>query len=464
MNAPIIWIISPAVVSISLFFIKNRKTRGYLYIVTSFVFAVLTLFIKIDLTGEKGLFTIVVSSIMNILGRSFILFENDKFLIFLVYFFNALWGVASIILKKSARFISFGLTYTAFLLAAVSVEPFLYSALIIEIAVIMSIPLLVNSHTDRKSGISRYLIFQTMAMPFILLAGWFLAGGEINPVNPEQLVQATLLLGLGFIFWLAIYPFHSWVPMVFDETDPINSGFIFLLLQSIYFILILKYINGFAWLRDYSVFFRALQFLGIIMAGFGSIGLFFEKSVRKLIGYEFLHSIGILLVSVGLSATKGITLFTYLIGFQLISFSLLSWSVSRFESLEKRMSVLSFSDLTQKSPIAGVIFLFSLLSLSGMPLTIGFPPLQTLYQYLAADYPTELVLMILSNILITVTVFKLIKEILRKNIEFIYLLNSVKEDLFLFSILIVFIISGFFPRTILIRFEQLVAGFDFLIK
>jgi len=88
MNAPIIWIISPVVVSIFLFFIKNRKIRDYLYIGISFLFAVLTLFIEIDFTGERRLFTINVSSFLNILGRSFVLLENDKFLIFLVYFLN----------------------------------------------------------------------------------------------------------------------------------------------------------------------------------------------------------------------------------------------------------------------------------------------------------------------------------------------------------------------------------------
>ena len=464
MNAPIIWIISPVVVAILLLFIKNKNIREYLYIGISFIFSVLTLLIRIDLVGEKGFLNIGIPSVLNILGRSFILLENDKFLIFLVYFFNAIWGATSVVLKKNARFIPLGLVYTAFLLAAVSVEPFLYSALIMEIAVIMSIPLLVDSQAAKRSGISRYLIFQTMAMPFILLAGWFLAGGEISPVNPDQLVQATLLLGLGFIFWLAIYPFHSWVPMVFDETDPINSGFIFLLLHSIYFILILKYIDGFAWLRTYPVFFQALRFLGIIMASFGSIGLFFEKSIRKMIGYEFLHSVGILLVAIGLSATRGITLFAYLIGSRLISFSILSWSVSHFESLDARMSVLSFRDLTQKRPIAGASFLFSLLALTGMPLTVGFPPQQTLYQLLAADYPTILVLMILSNILITMTVFKLTKEVLQKKYEIIYLLSALKEELFLGFILIIFIVFGFFPQLILVRFEHLVSGFEFLLK
>ena len=464
MNAPIIWIVSPVIVSIFPLFLKNTRIRIYLFIGISLLFAALTLFFEIDQVGETGLFTFGISSVQNVLGRNLSLLENDKFLIFLMFVFNAIWGIVSILIKKTARFIPIGLMYTAFLLAAVSVEPFLYSALIIEIAVILSIPLLVSSQTDSKNGISRYLIYQTLAVPFILLAGWFLAGGEISPVESTQLIQATVLLGLGFVFWLAIYPFHSWVPMVFDETDPINSGYIFLLLQLVFFILILQYIDGFAWLRTYTVFFQALRFLGIIMAGFGSLGLFFEKSIRKLIGYEFLRSTGILLISIGLSSAKGITLFSYLIGSRMISFSLLCWSVSHFESIEKRMSVLNLSDLTQKKPIASASFLFSLLSLSGMPLTIGFPPLQTLYQYLAVDYPIIFLLMILCNILITITVFRYMREILKKKYVLKEILNSVKENPLLFLILIAIVVLGFFPRIILMRFEHLVVGFDFLLK
>jgi len=464
MNAPIIWIVSPVIVSFFPLFLKKKRIRNYLFIGISLLFAALIFIFEIDQVEETGLFTYGISSVQNVLGRNLSLLENDKFLIFLMFVFNAIWGIVSILLKKTARFIPIGLMYTAFLLAAVSVEPFLYSALIIEIAVILSIPLLVSSHADSKNGISRYLIYQTLAVPFILLAGWFLAGGEISPVESTQLIQATVLLGLGFVFWLAIYPFHSWVPMVFDETDPINSGYIFLLLQLVFFILILQYIDGFAWLRTYTVFFQALRFLGIIMAGFGSLGLFFEKSIRKLIGYEFLRSTGILLISIGLSSAKGITLFSYLIGSRMISFSLLCWSVSHFESIEKRMSVLNLSDLTQKKPIASASFLFSLLSLSGMPLTIGFPPLQTLYQYLAVDYPIIFLLMILCNILITITVFRYMREILKKKYVLKEILNSVKENPLLFLILIAIVVLGFFPRIILMRFEHLVVGFDFLLK
>lgn len=464
MNAPVLWIAIPAFVSLFLFLIKHKKSRELIYIFSSAVFLILTLFIKIDSLDSESIFSLEISSTLNILGRSFILHEEDKFLIQLIYLINIVWGIAILLFKKQSLIIPFGLIFSAFLLAAVSVEPFLYSALIIEIAVILSIPLIMDINNKNKKGIIRYLIYQTLAMPFILLAGWFLAGGEINPVNPEQLIQATLLLGLGFFFWLGIFPFHSWVPMVFEETDPMNSGFILLLLQTFSFVLIIKYINGFAWLRDYVVFFQALRFLGIVMAVFGSIGFFFQKNIRKMIGYELLHSVGVILISIGLSYSRGIGLFSFLIGSRLVIFPLLFFSTSYLIQKEKNLTVLNFGKIAQENPIAGAAFIFSMLSLAGMPLTLGFPPLQTMYQFLALDYTYILVLLIFSISLNTIIVFKLIKDILKignvlKNLEIID-----RENIYLVSLLTLLVLNGFFPRLILTQFENLVAGFGYLIK
>ena len=58
MNAPVIWIIFPAVISVLLLLIKNRQILDYLFIGINSIFAVLTLFIKIDLSGDSRLFAI----------------------------------------------------------------------------------------------------------------------------------------------------------------------------------------------------------------------------------------------------------------------------------------------------------------------------------------------------------------------------------------------------------------------
>ena len=75
-----------------------------------------------------------------------------------------------------------------------------------------------------------------------------------------------------------------------------------------------------------------------------------------------------------------------MIGARLISFSLLSWAVSSFELADQPVSVLGLVGLSKEKPAAVAAFLFSLLSLSGMPLTLGFPPLQTMYQNLADGF------------------------------------------------------------------------------
>jgi NADH-quinone oxidoreductase subunit N len=464
MNAPFLWIITPAIVSIFLLIIKDDNIRKIVYIAFSIGFFISTLIINISLLGEENLLPFEISASFNILGRSLILLEEDKILVQIIFLINAFWGIAIFLLNKESRIIPFGFIYSSFILGAVSVDPFLYSALIIEIAVILSIPLMIDNLKNRKIGIMRYLIYQTMAMPFILLAGWFLAGGEIIPVTQDQLIQASVLLGLGFVFWLAVFPFHSWVPMVFEESDPINSGYILLLLQTFSFILIIKYLNGFAWLRNFALFFQAFRFLGIIMVVFGSVGYFFQKKISKMIGYEFLYSTGIILISIGFSNTRGIGLFSTLIGSRLFGISMFIWAVSYFEKKVDNLSLFNYGEVVKEEPIAGAVFIYSLLSLAGMPLTIGFPPLQTMYQYLAMDYVFSLILLIIGTGLKTIIAFKFIRNILKEGINLKELLVIKRENIFMFSSLVLLILIGLFPKIALEPFDNLSISLDILFR
>jgi len=464
MNAPILWMLLPAVISLLLLTLQNKRIRNYLFIIVSVVMVGITLIVRIDLIGMKKFYTFDISSTLVILGRSFALFENDKFFIQFVYAFNAIWGISLIIFKKSARIIPLGLLYSSLLIAAISVEPFLYSAFFIEIAVIMSIPLMMNPDSKEITGATRYLVFLTLSMPFILLAGWFLAGGEIIPVNPEQLVQAALLLGLGFILWLAVFPFHSWVPMVFSETDPLKSGYILLLLESTFFILILKFINGFVWLREYGVFFQALLILGVIMTVFGSIGLIFQKSLKKLIGFELLHTIGVLLLSIGLSPTVGVSLFSYIFGARILSFSLLCWSISALENSTADHYPENFTKVSMLSLISAVCMIYSLLALSGMPLTVGFPPMQLLYQLLGEKFSSILILLIISNSLLTIVAFRTIARVIDIEFEIKKPFEIGKEEIFLLTSLFLLILIGIIPNSLLPKFQNLIIGFEFLLK
>jgi hypothetical protein len=91
------------------------------------------------------------------------------------------------------------------MVASIAVEPFLFAALFIELAVLLAIPMLVSMNQTPGRGVVRFFIYQTLAMPFILLAGWLLSGVAPAPAIlrwPHRLP----MLGLALALLLAIFP------------------------------------------------------------------------------------------------------------------------------------------------------------------------------------------------------------------------------------------------------------------
>lgn len=121
------------------------------------------------------------------------------------------------------RFVSIGLMIISLLTASIAVEPFLFAALLLEIAAMLVIPLLVPIYQKPGRGVVRFLIYQTIAMPFILFSGWMLAGVEASPGDLGTTTQAGTMLGLGFAFLLAVFPLYNWIPMLMEEAAPLRN-------------------------------------------------------------------------------------------------------------------------------------------------------------------------------------------------------------------------------------------------
>ena len=193
MSAPFIWIIVPFFISVALLFL--RKNYQIAALAQTVICILLVLILLVVHFGETQTLSINLNGTFNLLGRTLEFKNSDKFVIGIFYAILAAWSAALLIQNKHSKIIPLGLSLTSLLLAAIAVEPFLYSALLIEVTVIIGSMIVVDLQTGKSKGIIRALIFFTLGMPFILLAGWYLAGGETSPVNDTQLVQATVLLG-----------------------------------------------------------------------------------------------------------------------------------------------------------------------------------------------------------------------------------------------------------------------------
>jgi formate hydrogenlyase subunit 3/multisubunit Na+/H+ antiporter MnhD subunit len=146
----------------------------------------------------------------------------------------ALWFGAVPVARCSTSFIPLALGVLSLLTAAIAVQPFLYAALLIEIAVLISIPMLIEPGRTASRGVLRYLTFQTLGIPFILLAGWML---DRIPAGQDQagfVLRLSLILGMGFGLLLAIFPFYTWLPLLAEESHPYVVSFVFLMLPGIF--------------------------------------------------------------------------------------------------------------------------------------------------------------------------------------------------------------------------------------
>jgi len=466
LSAPLIWIVFPILISILLLIFRKNYLLIYLVqIALCSVILITALAARFVVSESTSIFIYQISPSMNILGRSLVFTTGLKTTAILFYSALGIWSLSLYIFKLRSNIVPFGLAFIGLLIAALAVEPFLYSALIIEIAVIVSIPIVANAANPRIKGVSRYLIYFTIGMPFVLLAGWYLAGGEILPVNDEQLIQAALLLGLGFVFWLAVFPFQSWIPLLADETEPIEGFFILTILPMAVAVLLMKYLNGFAWLRGFGTVFLALRLFGLMMIVIGSIWFSLQKTLRKAISYLFLVSSGLMVIAISFNTSNGYIFSSYFMLLRVFCFFLLAMILMVVERSSKNLLVDSLRGFFLKSPIVAIGFFIPLLSLVGMPWTFGFPVMQSFFSELTIYVPQYIIFLILSQIIVSFTIIKWVFISIKKDEDNIAVGNlRVPETIFLLICVSGLMILGIFPNIVYPHISDIVNDLQFLVK
>jgi len=374
LNAPQIWIFAPLAFSILIFVIRKKQLLAiYLAGGLCAFLAILAFTVKIGQVFPMGPTSLEINSTMDILGRAFILEDGDRTLIALIYGIGAVWFLGSKIAATNIEFTPNGLGILALLTAAFSVQPFLYSALIIEIAVLISIPMLIQPAKYLEIGISRFLIFQTLAMPFILLAGWGFEQATISSNSAQINMFSAVLLGFGFSLWLAVFPFYTWVPLLAETGHPYAAGFIFALFPTTVQLILVDFINNYSWLRSTAIINSASQLMGVVMVVISGLWAAFHKSLLRLFGYLILVDIGFSLIAFSVNTHVGWEIYFSAFFPRLLSIAICSLSISILRAQKVTLHLDSMKGQFYSSPIAIIAFLTGWFSLSGFPLFPSFP-------------------------------------------------------------------------------------------
>jgi NADH:ubiquinone oxidoreductase subunit 2 (subunit N) len=385
MNAPLLWIIIPILMGGFALMLLNERTTAVFGGSISLILAGLAFFLPIDEALALGPVSLKIASSVSFLGRSLVLSASDAPLLVIIFGMCALWFFGAEAAGVANRLIPLGLIITALLVAAIAVQPFLFASLLIEMAVLVAVPLLSPLEKKPGLGVIRFLIFETLGMPFILFAGWLLAGVEASPGDLSLTVQSTVMLGLGFAFLLAIFPLYNWIPLLLEESSPYVVGFLLWLLPTIIVIFGMSFLDRYAWLRTSAQVITGLRVVGLLMLVTGGMWAAFQQHVGRIMAYTTIAETGFLLLAVSLAVgTSADLVFLFLIQ-RGLSLAVWALSLSIIKMNEERLRFSAIQGIAHTYPLAAAGLILSTLSNAGFPLLAGFPPRLALWEGLAHE-------------------------------------------------------------------------------
>lgn len=197
---------------------------------------------------------------------------------------------------------------------------------------------------------------------------------NISEINPA-IILGLVFLFIGLAFKLSIAPWHMWTPDTYQGSP----------MPIVTYLSTGSKIAGFALsIRIFSeVFSTNLSFINLIVflsiisfasMTVGNLGAILQKDLKRLFAYSTVAHAGYMLIGlIALISTKSsasTTLF-YVVGYAVTNLSVFL-SLQHIMNLSKSTSIESIKGLFNSHPYVSIIFAFGILSLLGIPATVGF--------------------------------------------------------------------------------------------
>jgi NADH-quinone oxidoreductase subunit N len=201
---------------------------------------------------------------------------------------------------------------------------------------------------------------------------------EMSASSYIFLIGITFII-VGFCFKVAIAPFHAWTPDVYEGSPTPVTAYMASGVKVVTFVALLRFVAG-----DYLVgelsgkFIGILQWLAVLTMLVGNIAAVLQNNLKRMLAYSSVAHSGYVLMGVIAASVGG----SNFLGASSVIFYVISYSIMTIGSfgvialLEKEYdSIILIDDLSglaKRNPWAAACFTIFMLSLAGIPPTMGF--------------------------------------------------------------------------------------------
>jgi NADH-quinone oxidoreductase subunit N len=196
-------------------------------------------------------------------------------------------------------------------------------------------------------------------------------------VSNKLFLIGTSLVTLGFLFKVSIVPFHAWTADVYQGAPTPHTALMATAVKAVSFAAFLRVISAKALVGSEALF-ETLQWLAVITMIVGNTAALIQNNFKRMLAYSSIAHSGYLLVGL---ITAGVSddmsfgasgVIFYLIGYSIMSLGCFALVSYMEKSENSQISIDSLSGYAAKNPIMALSLSVLLLSLAGIPPTLGF--------------------------------------------------------------------------------------------
>ncbi len=412
----------------------------------SVIIAVFILYIPLDEALSVLNVSIRFDGRWQLLGRSFLLNQNNRAAVGYIFLAGGFFLAGAWTARPVRMYYSLAMGILGLIAASLLIEPFLFSAIFIELAVIGSALILSSRVPGRSRGGLRLLSLYTLAMLAILLVGWIIDLSDTGLIIEDMELTLQLLIGFGFSILISIPPFHAWLPITAEENHPFTWTFVGVVLQGAALFFIVRFISNFSWLNENEMLFPFIRTIGATMALISALWAVVQKDLQKMASYALISDLGVMLVAIGLGNREGFQLAFGLSGARVISIACLSLGLMQIWKIVQRTELDRSLPPIVPSTLASAAVFVGLLSLAGFPLTAGFPGRWGVLSILAPVDQYAWIAIVGSMGILGVTAIRSARLLLFRSSGTVFEIKDWKEKVFLTGGLFLTIALGIFPQ------------------
>jgi formate hydrogenlyase subunit 3/multisubunit Na+/H+ antiporter MnhD subunit len=446
-KAPLL-IFSMTALAMIILAISRRKHffSGIMAGIFSVVIAIFILYIPLDEALSVFNLSIRFDGRWQLLGRSFLLNQNNRASISYIFLAGGFILAGAWTARPIRMYYSIAMGIMGLVAASLLIDPFLFAAIFIELAVIGSALILSSRAAGRSRGGLRLLSIYTLAMLAILLVGWSIDLSDAGVTMQGMDLTLQILLGIGFGILISIPPFHAWLPITAEENHPFTWSVVAIVLHGAALFFIVRFINNFSWLYESEMLFPFIRGIGATMALVSALWSVLQKDLQKMACYALISDLGVMLIAIGLGSQEGFQLAFGLTGARVISVACLSIGLMQIWKITRRSESNDHTTQVTPSTLASAAVLTGLLSLAGFPLTAGFPGRWGLLSLVASLDQYAWISIIGSMGILCIATIRSATLLLFRSSKSYYEMKDWKEIVFIGGGILLTIALGIFPQ------------------